>query len=329
MQVYTCGAAGCGQLLDGSFDDRSTPVLVPNLRVQLIEVGGTFTLAQTEASLLYYGEHSPIPVSLGVFPITQIACGWSHALLLGEGQVWTYGEGRHGQLGLGDITQVQVPTTLELSERVKFVACGFRASFAVTLDQGQVYCFGDNKKSQLCHGSCSNMSIPTLHPTLRNVKGLASGHRHTAAIVLNQLYVWGQNTHGQFGQPQPSASQEPLAVPLPPLRIREVRCGWFHTLLLTDIGELYIAGKGDFGQQGTGNYSNSANFHLLLANVDAFASGSEHILALCSGRAYAWGWNEHGNLGLGDSLNRPLPSYVSLPNLKAVAAAAAVSYFCT
>ncbi len=91
MQVFTCGAAGCMQLLDGSFDDRSTPMLVPNLRVQLIEVGGTFTLAQTEAGLLYCGEHSPIPALLGVFPITQIACGWSHALLLGEGLVWAYG----------------------------------------------------------------------------------------------------------------------------------------------------------------------------------------------------------------------------------------------
>lgn len=325
MQVFTCGAAGCGQLLDGSQEDRSTPVLAPGLRVQRIEAGGTFTLAQVEEGLVCW---SPAPVALGVFPVTQIACGWSHALLLGEGRVWTFGEGRHGQLGLGGVTKAPIPTVLRLPEQTKFVACGFRTSFTVTADEGQVYCFGDNKKDQLGLSSHSSYSVPTLHPSLRDVRILASGHRHTAAVIQCQVYMWGQNTHGQFGQSMPSATSEPVPVALPELQIAQVKCGWFHTGLLTHSGELYLAGKGDFGQQGAGQFDDCSHFHLVLTQVEVLASGSEHLLALCSGQAFCWGWNEHGNLGLGDCLNRPSPHPVALPSLKTVAAAAAVSYFC-
>lgn len=329
MQVFSCGAAGCGQLLDGSLEDRNTPALVPDLRVQRIEAGGTFTLAQVEEELLCWSEICPVPVALGAFSVTQIACGWTHALLLGEGQVWTFGEGRHGQLGLGDATKVPIPTILRLPDQTKFVACGFRTSFVVTADEGQVYCFGDNKKNQLGLSSSSSIAVPTLQPALRDVRTLASGHRHTAAVVQHQLYVWGQNTHGQFGQSLPSVACQPIAVTLPKLRIAQVKCGWFHTGLLTDNGDLYLAGKGDFGQQGTGQFDDCSHFHLVLGQVEVLASGSEHFLALCAGQAFCWGWNEHGNLGLGDSLSRPSPHPIALPSLKTVAAAAAVSYFCT
>ena len=37
---------------------------------------------------------------------------------------------------------------------------------------------------------------------------------------------------------------------------------------------------------------------------------SESFLAITSGGLYAWGWNEHGNLGLGDKSDRSTPERI-------------------
>jgi alpha-tubulin suppressor-like RCC1 family protein len=44
----------------------------------------------------------PTPLSTPCI-VTKIACGFEHALLLGQNNVYSYGKGAHGQLGLGDV----------------------------------------------------------------------------------------------------------------------------------------------------------------------------------------------------------------------------------
>ena len=52
--------------------------------------------------------------------------------------------------------------------------------------------------------------------------------------------------------------------------------------------------------------------------VVSFAVGSEHCLAVTAdesgSRLLAWGWNDHGQLGVGDEANRYEPTIVSLPS---------------
>ena len=38
---------------------------------------------------------------------------------------------------------------------------------------------------------------------------------------------------------------------------------------------------------------------------------AESFLAYTTNGLYAWGWNEHGNLGLGDKLDRSVPERVN------------------
>jgi alpha-tubulin suppressor-like RCC1 family protein len=64
-----------------------------------------------------------------------------------------------------------------------------------------------------------------------------------------------------------------------------------------------------------------------LPKVKAVAAGYNYSLALTeSGEVYAWGWNEEGQLGLGDTEDRLTPTKVEgLPKVKAIAAGGAHS----
>jgi protein ATS1 len=57
--------------------------------------------------------------------------------------------------------------------------------------------------------------------------------------------------------------------------------------------------------------------------VKRLACGSEHVVVLCSSTGgrnelVAWGWNEHGNLGVGDTIDRSTPVRVPLEDYRDV-----------
>lgn len=87
-------------------------------------------------------------------------------------------------------------------------------------------------------------------------------------------------------------------------------------------GQVFSFGRGNFGQLGYGTQCDShfpKNVPLCQAVTD-IACGSEHTVALtCDAQLFSWGWNEHGNLGTGDTANRFSPFMVrQFPEGKAV-----------
>jgi hypothetical protein len=63
--------------------------------------------------------------------IVSICCGDFHILILTEnGEVYSYGKGLHGELGLGEIIEICEPRKLDISNIVKVYA-GVRTSFFI------------------------------------------------------------------------------------------------------------------------------------------------------------------------------------------------------
>ncbi|GAB6023050.1 hypothetical protein CHUAL_007142 [Chamberlinius hualienensis] len=93
---------------------------------------------------------SPARISiLGNFPVTNIACGLHHTvLLLQNGDVMTFGSNQYGQLGLGDLSLRGVPTKVKLPAAGAQVAAGSNHT-VVLLSSGLVYTFGSHQKGQL------------------------------------------------------------------------------------------------------------------------------------------------------------------------------------
>ena len=100
-------------------------------------------------------------------------------------------------------------------------------------------------------------------------------------------------------------------------KLRKVASGAHHTLALTTQGKIYAWGDPESGKLGRNvNTRNKNNNALMIEKVhardavDVFA-GNHHSFYLNSrGEAFAWGLNNHGQLGVGHKENISLPEKV-------------------
>jgi alpha-tubulin suppressor-like RCC1 family protein len=77
---------------------------------------------------------------------------------------------------------------------------------------------------------------------------------------LGRIFTWGSNQHGQLGLDSadalPTGNRRvllPSEVKLVGVFIADVSAGGYHTLALTDQGQLYVFGRNDDGQLGLGD----------------------------------------------------------------------------
>jgi hypothetical protein len=93
---------------------------------------------------------------------------------------------------------------------------------------------------------------------------------------------------------------------LPPLSYSE---GPYHSMLISQTGKLFARGsnEGRFGNNGTGGTSTFVEIGSD-NNWKTVVCGVNHTLALKQDNSlWSWGWNNHGQLGLGDNLDRYAP----------------------
>ncbi|XP_075855788.1 X-linked retinitis pigmentosa GTPase regulator isoform X5 [Microcebus murinus] len=150
-ELYTFGEPECGKLGLPSqlLTNHRTPQLVSGIPEKVIQVacGGGHTVVLTEKAVYTFGLGQFGQLGLGTFlfetlepkviehenikdqKISYISCGESHtALITDVGLMYTFGDGRHGKLGLGleNFTNQFVPTLCSNFLRfiVQLVACG-------------------------------------------------------------------------------------------------------------------------------------------------------------------------------------------------------------
>ncbi|XP_050380217.1 ultraviolet-B receptor UVR8-like isoform X2 [Argentina anserina] len=239
---------------------------------------------------------SPCLVTMGPgVRITTVAAGGRHTLALSVsdmGQVWGWGYGGEGQLGLG--SRMKMVSAPHLIPCIDQSASGKDRLFAVS--QG---------------GSKSPGSF---------VKEIACGGRHSAVITdTGALLTFGWGLYGQCGQG--NTKDQLKATPVESLvdtRVKSITAGLWHTVCISVDGHIYAFGGNQFGQLGTGceeaetlprllNSSSLENKH-----AKAASCGARHSTILTDGHLFSWGWNKYGQLGLGDSVDRNLPCKVSL-----------------
>lgn len=186
-----------------------------------------------------------------------VTAGYHNNLVLTEGgEVWSWGWGAHGQLGLGDTQDRELPTTIpQLSDLdVIALSCGDRHSFAVSRI-GKVYGWGSNEFGQL---GCGRKGDTLLSPRLiAGLDGLvvtviSSGDRHSAAVTnTGSVYTWGCGSDGQCGHGTFNDAARPkLVESLVGKSVIDVKCGHNFTMVLTSSRELFAWGNNTYGQLG-------------------------------------------------------------------------------
>ncbi|XP_037758238.1 X-linked retinitis pigmentosa GTPase regulator isoform X3 [Chelonia mydas] len=148
-ELYTFGEPENGKLglLPEQLKNNRVPQLVPGIleRVNKVACGGGHTVALTETDVYTFGLGQYGQLGHGTFifetsapkavehlkrhKIRNIACGENHtAVIADNGLMFTFGDGRHGKLGLGEenFTNQFIPTLCSnfLKFTVCLVACG-------------------------------------------------------------------------------------------------------------------------------------------------------------------------------------------------------------
>jgi alpha-tubulin suppressor-like RCC1 family protein len=155
--------------------------------------------------------------------VRQIACGDSHTLALAEsGDVYAWGGGRSGQLGLGKRRSYPAPQLVwgMMRKGVRQIGAGANHSAALTYN-GYLFTWGSSSVGQLGHGNRRTMLQPTMVEALEaearerssTVRLVGCGRRHTVAVLANgDLYLWGRPDSGILGRSKGDMVSEPQLV---------------------------------------------------------------------------------------------------------------------
>ncbi|KAK5928530.1 hypothetical protein CgunFtcFv8_013584 [Champsocephalus gunnari] len=194
--------------------------------------------------------------------VSQVACGSQHSVALSkDGQVYTWGQGSGGQLGLGErqlsATSPQHLNSLSAVPLVQ-VAAGGGQSFALSVS-GALFSWGSNHCGQLGLGDTTDRHTPTPLHNLNTKKTIhiSCGKDHTATLTKDgAVFTFGSGEHGQLGHNSFRDELRPrLVAELWGAKVTKIACGRHHTLVLTDSKRVYSFGCGEQGQLGHGEES--------------------------------------------------------------------------
>ncbi|EGD77365.1 NEK/NEK8 protein kinase [Salpingoeca rosetta] len=201
--------------------------------------------------------------------VKQVACGESHVAVITEGRdMYTWGIGEYGKLGLGDEDDVFTPTKVHLHTLTapEFVACGVDAS-AVVSSSGQLFVTGNNQYNKLCLNfnesvlsqrrrsslaekgvgkghirSCYNFTMVRWDVLRSGVARVSLGTNHMAALtVRGRVITCGCNSSGQLGTGDTRPRTSPVVVgkDLLGVKVESVACGDSFCIAATRDGALY------------------------------------------------------------------------------------------
>lgn len=201
------------------------------------------------------------------------------------------------------------------------IAAGYSHSLGIS-PSGAVAAHGENRSGEIGDGT----TTPRLNPVYLTppagqtwTQVLAGDFRSTALTAAGEMYTWGSNGYGQFGDGTTTTRRTPTRI-APPTGTTwtGAAAGFGHTVALCADGSLYTWGDNYYGQLGMGSTVLTLSRQRILSPVGLFwtqaAAGYNFSLALCSdGSLYSWGSNRDGQLGDGTTTTRTTPVRVAPP----------------
>lgn len=238
------------------------------------------------------------------------------AALEEQGAVYVIGSNTKGQLGLGDRAPRTKFTVIPSTRGLNFSSISTRNDvvYAVTEDC-KVYRWG-NLQSNQRHSD--EYLRPQRFESLdeEDISSIAVGLNHVCALNQLSVYSWGTNQNGCLGNDSfrdHIVQKEPTLVSFSSHNlVKEIQVGEMHNCALDEGGIVHTWGYSANGRIGHGRGQNifTPRELKLPAQIKLIACGSEHTLAASEAKVFAWGSNDGGRLGLGDTKDRHFPSEI-------------------
>ena len=247
--------------------------------------------------------HIPQKVNFPV--ITQVACGTGFTVCLSaDGEVFTFGDNRNGQLGHGNKVVCGLPAKIESLSNIEFVSCGGFHTICKSFEN-DIYVWGYNGAGQLGTGNTINLKHPVKATNWpENIVEIKSGDYHTLVLTENrEVFSCGDNSYGKLGRPTLESFSPNFEKISSLSNIIFIECATsvFYSMCVDVNHDLYVFGlyndDGDDGEfEEIGMYSPKK--HQSLSNITDISKGINHIFFKTSGnQIFATGYNEHSQLG--------------------------------
>ena len=252
----------------------------------------------------------------------QVSSGNTFGVVLKkDGTVWTWGNNTYGQLGNGNIENVNTSEPSKVLgvdgkgylENIKQISVGAYTVSALTSD-GKVVNWGRGEYGGLANGLAKNSAIPvyakkqidiedeegnltTELVDLDNIIAISQGSSHVLALASDgTVWSWGLNNYGQLGINTASTTASNANYK----RIFAVKVQ--HRVEVVD----------EQGNIETDENGNALTQLVDLDNIKQISGGTDYSLALTNnGEVLSWGLNNYGQLGNKGTTNSSLPTQVA------------------
>ena len=218
-EIFSCGSNHYGQCGLGHFDHQIAPSLIPNAPPNIVHfVGGLYhtLFLDSEGNVFSVGYNNELDLGhdtnqngLGHFDYLQITpsfipnlppnienfvCGYEQNLFLdSEGNVFSVGYNYYGELGLGHNRKQNVLN--KIPNIPPIISCVGSSCYLIDFE-GNLWTFGINNNGQLGHGDKTNINIPKVINTLKDIQQISygcCGYHFIAKNSQNQIFVTGKN----------------------------------------------------------------------------------------------------------------------------------------
>jgi len=285
-QSWAWGFNNCGQLGDGTVNNKSSPVLV---------VGGFIDWCQ---------------VSAGCYQTLGVRT---------NGTAWAWGCNSYGRLGDGTIVNKCSPVSVVggFTDWCQ-VSAGNRHSLGVRTN-GTAWAWGRASSGLLGDGTTVDKSSPvSVVGGFTNWCQVSAGQGHSLGIRTNgTLWSWGCNSYGQLGDGTTVSKSSPVSVIGGFTDWCQVSAGHGHSLGVRTNGtawawgsncRLIVGATGALGDGTTVNKSSPVSVVGGFTNWCQVSAGYIHSLGVrTNGTAWAWGIGSSGRLGDGTIVNKSSP----------------------
>mmetsp|Transcript_26064 Transcript_26064/g.34209 ORF Transcript_26064/g.34209 Transcript_26064/m.34209 type:complete len:266 (-) Transcript_26064:260-1057(-) len=223
------------------------------------------------------------------FLAQQLSCGGMHCAAVNDGNVYCWGRGDSGQLGIGDSWLHEAYSGPDV----------------------------DKIETEL------GVPSPVLVGGLTDVKQVSTGAFHTAVVRNDgELFTWGKEDYGMLGVPTQDLLRDgvwrPHHVPRPFKSkgsvFTQVACGGWHTVAVCNNGGVWVCGRGEYGRLGIDSETSVKTFTKIdhfQEKVKQVSCGGTHTLFLTNeGRVYSCGRGDYGRLGLDNMETQVSPTLI-------------------
>jgi alpha-tubulin suppressor-like RCC1 family protein len=243
---------------------------------------------------------------------TDVSAGDVHvAALKSDGTLWTWGGNAEGQLGLDTWANKALPEQVGTDTWTE-VSAGDSHTFALNTNE-RPYSWGYAAYGQLGDDRrVLRTNVPAQTTYDADWSAVSAGRLHTLVLKENgTIWICGLKMLNPDSTGDISYS---LAQVGTDTDWAAVEAGGIHNLALKTSGTLWAWGQNDSGQLGIGTTDSQGLPVQVGSKSDwtaAFSAGEGHSLAIRSdGSLWAWGRNDHGQLGDGTNEDRSEPVQV-------------------